>query len=544
MDEIEQPNNLLVKLYRHQKVSVINMEKLEKYKRITIENRYNCETEFGILADIPGYGKSYSIVALILRDKMDWNINEEYLKSDIKVYNSSVKLIHTTVKKRIKTNLIVCSISIMKQWKEYLSKAPSLSIYEISTRKHLNDYEIGKHDVIILSSNRFNELIDIVGENTVWKRFIFDEAATTHIPRMRNIYFGHMWLVTATYDYLYGIKGNGHNFLCNFIRGIPYQFLDFFVVKNSESFIKESFEMPPIQYIKHQCINPRILSILRNHIDQETHTMISAGNIKGAITKLGGNIYTTTNLIDIVKNKKVEKIISCKQSIEFWTRRGDNKKEVEQWTERLKIFELEMKDIEEKYTNMLNDDCSICYDKITNHTMVSCCQNIFCGKCIMKWLQTANHLCPLCRHNLKPCDLSFIGEKDKEEEKSEVKLKTKKETVMEIISQCVRKNRKVILFSSYDETFDIIRNDLDDYKIEFAEVSGQRSVRESKLENFVKGKINVIFLNSRFNGAGINLEVADDIILYHPMNEGIKKQVLGRALRIGRKDPLIVHEFE
>jgi len=541
MDEIEQPVDLEVKLYRHQKVSVAKMEKLERYKRITIENRYNCETEFGILGDVPGYGKSYSIVALLLRNKMEWDVNEEYLKSDIRVYNSSVRMIHTTTKKRIKTNLIVCSISIMKQWKEYLNKAPSLSVYEISTKKHINDYEVGKHDVVILSSNRFNELIDVVGENIVWKRFIFDEAATTHIPSMRNIYFGYMWLVTATYEYLYGMKGNGHNFIYNFIRGIPCQFLEFFVVKNRLQFIKESFEMPPIHYIKHQCINPRILSILRNHIDEETHTMISAGNIKGAIAKLGGNIYTTTNLIDIVRNRKNEKIIACKQSIEFWERR-DNKKEVEQWMDKLKVLESDMNDIEEKYSNMMaKEECSICYDKIINHTMVSCCQNLFCGNCIMKWLQT-NHTCPLCRHNLKPCDLSFIGEK--EEEKSETNLKTKKETVMDIISECVRQNRKVILFSSYDETFDMIRNDLDEYKIEFAEVSGQRSVRESKLEKFMHGKINVIFLNSRFNGAGINLEVANDIILYHEMNDGLKKQVMGRALRIGRKEPLIVHEFE
>jgi hypothetical protein len=27
------------------------------------------------------------------------------------------------------------------------------------------------------------------------------------------------------------------------------------------------------------------------------------------------------------------------------------------------------------------------------------------------------------------------------------------------------------------------------------------------------------------------------------MSEGLKKQVLGRALRIGRKDSLIIHEF-
>jgi len=115
--------------------------------------------------------------------------------------------------------------------------------------------------------------------------------------------------------------------------------------------------------------------------------------------------------------------------------------------------------------------------------------------------------------------------------------------VMSIIKNCVDSNRKVIVFSSYDETFDVIRHDLDEYKIDFAELSGQRSVRESKLEQFMCGKIKVIFLNSRFNGAGINLQNVDEIIMYHRMGEMLKTQVMGRALRIGRRDELIVHEF-
>jgi SNF2 family DNA or RNA helicase len=105
------------------------MEKLEKFKRFTIENRYSCETEFGILGDIPGYGKSYSIIALLLRDKMEWDCSQEYVKNDVRVFNDSVRIIQPSVKKRIKTNLIVCPVSVMKQWSEYLSKAPSLSVF-------------------------------------------------------------------------------------------------------------------------------------------------------------------------------------------------------------------------------------------------------------------------------------------------------------------------------------------------------------------------------------------------------------------------------
>ena len=532
-----QPTNLEVKLYNHQIASVKNMEQLERNKRFTAGDKFTCETEFGILGDIPGYGKSYSIIALLLRDKMEWDLDQEHLSNDITIMNNSVRMISSFPLKRIKSNLIVCSISLMDQWLHYLGKAPSLSVFQISNRKNIHDFKVGEHDVVLVSTTRYNEVMDIVGHKIAWKRFIFDEAASTPIPSMRSTNFGFMWLVTATYESLYSIRGNGNNYLRNFMKGIPYHYLHFFVIKNSERFIKESFYMPPVQTIVHQCINPRILSILRAHIDEETHTMISAGNIKGAISRLGGNIYSATNLIDIVRKKKEEKIVSCKQSVEFWERR-DNKKETDHWKDRLKLCEEELRDIEEKYKGMLTEDCSICYEQIRNHTMVSCCQHLFCGNCIMKWLQTTQS-CPLCRHQLKPADLSFIGD----EEKGDTKM-TKKETVIHIIQECVEKNRKVILFSSYDETLDIIRSDLDEHKIDFAELCGQRSVRESKLEKFTNGELCVIFLNSRFNGAGINLEVADEIILYHNMSDALKKQVLGRALRIGRKDGLIVHEFE
>ena len=74
--EIEQPSNLNIQLYRHQRVSVNKMENLERFKRLSLENRYSCETEFGILGDMPGYGKSYSMVALMLRDKMEWDVKK------------------------------------------------------------------------------------------------------------------------------------------------------------------------------------------------------------------------------------------------------------------------------------------------------------------------------------------------------------------------------------------------------------------------------------------------------------------------------------
>ena len=43
--------------------------------------------------------------------------------------------------------------------------------------------------------------------------------------------------------------------------------------------------------------------------------------------------------------------------------------------------------------------------------------------------------------------------------------------------------------------------------------------------------INVLLLNSQYFGSGLNLQKANDIILFHHMNKDITKQVVGRAQR-------------
>ena len=49
-------------------------------------------------------------------------------------------------------------------------------------------------------------------------------------------------------------------------------------------------------------------------------------------------------------------------------------------------------------------------------------------------------------------------------------------------------------------------------------------------------------MNARHVGAGINLEAATHVVLYHRMNTELEKQVIGRAVRFERESELrIVH---
>jgi SNF2 family DNA or RNA helicase len=67
------------------------------------------------------------------------------------------------------------------------------------------------------------------------------------------------------------------------------------------------------------------------------------------------------------------------------------------------------------------------------------------------------------------------------------------------------------------------------------------AVREKIIQEFKHKNLNVLFLHSMESGAGLNLQEATDLILYHPMSEGMKTQIIGRAYRVGRTLPLNIH---
>jgi SNF2 family DNA or RNA helicase len=184
--------------------------------------------------------------------------------------------------------------------------------------------------------------------------------------------------------------------------------------------------------------------------------------------------------------------------------------------------------------------------------MVSCCQNIFCGNCLLKWIKD-HSTCPLCRQNVDKNkmihlkkDCKIIIEDDSEDEIKEVKKdkdvkKSKPETVIDIVKS--KPDGKFIVFSSHDASFDLVKPLFTENDLSFFELKGTCKTKERKLKEYREGDANIIFLNSKFNGAGINLEMTTDVILYHEMDEHIEKQVIARAMRIGRTNTLTIHRL-
>jgi SNF2 family DNA or RNA helicase len=276
-------------------------------------------------------------------------------------------------------------------------------------------------------------------------------------------------------------------------------------------------------------------------VSENVKNMIESGNIEGAIATLGGD--KTDNIVELIKNKKEEELIDTDAKIKIYTMRNDESKIKEYEAKKNSILS-QISDLNKKFNEMLNGPCNICYDTIKSPVLEINCQNLFCGECILKWLQCKN-TCPLCRVVIDKKKLIYVKTDNEAETRITEpipKIMTKVERIVNIIM--TNQKGKYLIFSDHDGSFISIKDALEEKDITCVQIRGNIKNREKNISSFKSGDTQVIFLNSKYNGAGINLQEATDIILYHEMNFNIETQVIGRANRIGRENNLNVHHLQ
>jgi len=69
---------------------------------------------------------------------------------------------------------------------------------------------------------------------------------------------------------------------------------------------------------------------------------------------------------------------------------------------------------------------------------------------------------------------------------------------------------------------------------------GNQKIIEKTLKDYKEGEVQVLLLNSMIEGAGMNLENTTHLLFMHKTEEKFIEQVIGRAQRYGRKNPLNV----
>jgi len=552
----KQPKNMRITLYPHQLSAIRMMETREKQKcvhnsYINLDgNRISTSTKLNIsiYADITGFGKTLSVIGLICRDKMKWDMTTKHISKHVSNVANCLMYEKTYIEmNKINSNLVVANSSIIKQWEEELSYT-NLKYISIISKKLIEKIDVTKYDVVIVSPTMYNNFI-LKWKNFAWKRFIFDEPTHVKISKMSEVIAGFTWFISATpYALCYQNRINSHyaRQLFGYLHGDSWIW-EKIIVKNNDDFVRNSYRIPQTNHITHECFQ-QIYKLTRDFISSTISEMIAAGNIEGAVKALGGK--TTDNIIDLVQKKNREDKRKAENSIQIYQERGEGYEDsVTEWTTRLNEINQRIKNLDERFENALDGECCITREKLVQPVMLSCCQNIFSGKALFSWLESEHgkNTCPMCRETVNKDHIISItnGPQSPGDHKIEEPIIQRKKTKQEIITNLVNQDesKKFIIFSSWDESWNIMKRIFDDNDIKYAEIVGHKTTRERKITNFKSGDIKVLFLNSTNNGAGINLQEATDIILYHEMNDNFVTQVIGRANRIGRTESLTVHHL-
>ena len=105
------------------------------------------------------------------------------------------------------------------------------------------------------------------------------------------------------------------------------------------------------------------------------------------------------------------------------------------------------------------------------------------------------------------------------------------------------KTHKILVFSDFVAIFDKLEVYFKDNKIKFTKISGSSKIIYNKIINYKSNVVDVLLLNSKTCGSGLNLENTTDIIIYHQVNKDLQAQIIGRALRPGHEGELNVHKL-
>jgi SNF2 family DNA or RNA helicase len=152
----------------------------------------------------------------------------------------------------------------------------------------------------------------------------------------------------------------------------------------------------------------------------------------------------------------------------------------------------------------------------------------------------------MCRNKLDLAKLTIIVDANKDQVVDEAQsvedqqvLLPKLDTLLEFIKQ--NPGKKILVFSSYEKSFENIEAEFTKCQIKYSKLSGTAARINNIINKYKSGECQVLLLNAKNFGAGLNLQITDEIVIYHRMSKDLERQVIGRAQRLGRMDPLKIN---
>ena len=601
---IEQPVDIKMPLKPHQLAMICKMNDLEKpdMKVLDTENSEWFKTDFGALCDKVGSGKSLTILGLIAQNKQltpgdkclksYGNMVHLYSKSQLYIPINIIVIPHGIVSQwetyiNDFTDLISVSIKNNKDTQTFNEKL--LNFRETQE-------EAFNMDILLISSTQYNKiakamLYSISQDIPIGiSRLIIDEVDSIKIPSSLQISAEFSWFITSSdhkiqnprgynvykpYTYINWQGDEVHttrsvtidrmthsgffrNLLIDLEPLYSKSLKNHIYLKSKNEFVENSFKLPEIKFNLIRCLGNLYVNVLNGLVSQDIMGMINAGDINSAVVAIGCDSQDEEGLIKLV-TKDLEKNLKNKQ-IEFDAKLQMTYSSVTAKQTALDKLKVDIKQLEEKISSIKErvldtNACPICCDEITNKVILQCCNNAYCLECISMSLNHKQN-CPLCRKGVGKKDMivlkSEIEEQLEEIDEEDDSKRTKLENLIRYVDKLMKRNikskikksrRKILIFSEYEQSFNEIERYLIESPYTYDKLKGTTTAINNKVIKYKNDETDILLLNSKYFGSGLNLENTTDMFLFHKMTQTMEKQVIGRAQRPGRKDPLKVYKL-
>jgi SNF2 family DNA or RNA helicase len=585
----EHPSNTKVRLKQHQltllhrciqyeneKVSLDQFPQLVQNHRI--ERDDYMQTKIGILGDHVGSGKSYVILSLILANPPA-NPGPSIMSY---ACNQVLLCMHDRLQ-QIKTSLLVVPHNLSCQWEKYVESFSDnirfLVVNKMRSVFPLINEDIPSYDLIIVTSTFYNKVASILDSKKYkLRRVFFDEVDDVNIPNCAKIEADFYWFVTASYGSLIwprgysrwdpttmryithtsGIRNSGFvktmfmDLACSMERDLT----KVLVIRNSPQYVHESMRLPDMETRYVKCKTPITINILSGLVNRHVMSALNAGDLSTALQYVNpSNRTTEDHIIQALINKYTMHIrnldiqLAAAESMEY---SSDLQRTTEITRIRTRKQDLERKIESIRERIRTSNTCTICFDEMNNKTVVPCCSNSFCFECISRWL-TSNRIgsCPMCKFT--PLGLPMLMVVSAEEAAgSSVAIERPVPGVADVsddkdklqnleailLSRRAAGNAKFLICSSFDNSLSNIIPILDRVGIRYSMLRGNHMTINKTVQNYKTGSVDALLINAQQYGSGLNLENTTDLIMFHKFDTVMEKQVVGRAQRYGREQPL------
>ena len=493
-----------------------------------------------------------------------------------------------------KASLFIVPHNVIQQWESYIKEQTTLNACVIKRTKDCDHERAGfladalRAELVVVSCTMLRKFISAIAaigipfSSLVWSRMFVDEADTLAFTlRPHEVAARFMWFITGSWLnmlfptglYMHTIQGlpshiraligdGGIAGVGSRMNVVAWSLADTrdgqfatLILRNSDVWIDTSLQRPAIIHDTIMCKAPANLGVLRDFISPAAMEALHAGDTEGALAALGLKAASKETLAERVTESlrgdlvQAEKILAFKRDIEYSTAIS-KAAAIEKAEAKVARLRTQLVTLETRLASLSQELCPICYDTPRTTTLTPCCRQAFCLSCLCECI-TGKPACPMCRADIQSVkQLLVIGDADpNQEDEKEVGggLPAKGAALLQLIANSSA-DQRFLVFSAHEASFKGLREVLASRDIRCEMLQGSSARVERLRSQFRDGSIRVLCMNARHVGAGINLEAATHVVLYHRMNMELERQVIGRAVRFERATELrvihLTHEEE